>query len=98
MGFGRSLAPGTLPVFSVADEEEAESLVVLACETDLGGNYIARELYESRIVRDDPPDAALEALYAFGDRLAKMHEHLIKAGRCRCERSNDATSQYRGGS
>ncbi len=88
MGFGRTLPDGTLPVFSVADEKEAQALVVASCETDMGGRYIARELYESRILRDDPPDKALEALWAFGDRLAQMHEHLIGAGLCRCDRGN----------
>ena len=88
MGFGRSLPDGTLPVFSVADEEEARQLIILSCETDASGNHIARELFESRILRDDPPEQALEALRAFGDRLALMHEYLIGAGMCRCERGN----------
>ena len=35
---------GHLPVFSVETEEEAELLVVLACETNLNGEYVAREL------------------------------------------------------
>ena len=88
MGFGRTLPDGTLPVFSVADEKEAKSLIVATCELSEDGNYIARELYESRIVRDDPPDKALEALWAFGDRLAQMHERLAGAGLCRCDRGN----------
>lgn len=77
MGYGRGPVPkGTLPVFSVGDEEEARALIVAACPTNAAGQYIARELAEEQ---------TLENLYAFGDRLAKLHDEVFKPrGFCRC--------------
>lgn len=61
VSYGRGPIPnGTLPIFSVDTEEEAQALIVLTCPTNLHGEYIAPEL-----VRDQ----TLENLYAFGDRL-----------------------------
>lgn len=64
-------------MFSVADEEEAQELVTLACQTNLKGEYVAAELVE---------DQTLENLYAFGDRLRKLHDEvLVPHGQCRCK-------------
>ncbi len=70
MRFGQKCPKGFLPVFSVDTEVEAKSLLVLACETNLAGEYIARELVHEQ---------TLENLYAFGDRLRKAYA-LIKKG------------------
>lgn len=51
-----------MPVYSVDTEEEARKLLVTACETNIEGEFIARELVQSR---------TLESLAAFGKRLAK---------------------------
>lgn len=77
MGYGRGPCPkGTLPVFSVGDEEEAQALIVAACPTNLQGQYIARELAREQ---------TLDNLYAFGDRLAKIHDEVfVPRGLCRC--------------
>ena len=72
-------------MFAVADDQEAQELIVAACETNMDGKYIARELYESRIVRGEDGAEALEALQAFSDRLEVVHGYLVKAGRCRCQ-------------
>ena len=57
-------------MFSVDTEEEAKSLIVLACGRDDAGNYYAKELVE---------DQTLDNLAAFSDRLAKAWEFLKKA-------------------
>ncbi len=64
MRYGRTVEPGFLPVYSVDSEEEARDLLTLACQTNLDGEYVARELVEEQ---------TLEKLAAFGDRLAKTH-------------------------
>ena len=76
VGFGSRIPRGRLPVFSVADDEEAQALIVLACERDGAGQYVAREL-----VREQ----TLENLEAFSTRLDRAHDHLVKAGHCRCQ-------------
>lgn len=58
---------GFLPIYSVEDEEIAHRLLVLACETNIDGEFVARELAE---------DQSLANLYAFGDRLEKLHKRL----------------------
>ena len=65
MRYGRTVDEGFLPVYSVDTEEEARALLATACETDLQGEYIARELVEEQ---------TLENLYAFGKRLEKVHK------------------------
>lgn len=65
--FGRTVEPGFLPVYSVDTEEEAHQLLVLACETNLDGEFIAREL---------ATEQNLDNLYAFGDRLAAIHARI----------------------
>lgn len=65
-----------LPVYSVSDAEEARDLLVMACETNNRGEFIAKEL-----VREQ----SLENLDAFGKRLNFMHDrHLVPKGNCRC--------------
>lgn len=74
MGYGRGPVPrGSLPIFSVDNEEEAQSLIVLTCPTNGRGEYIAPELVIEQ---------TLENLYAFGDRLRKGYA-LLKARRDR---------------
>lgn len=67
MGWGRSVPKGALAVYSVADEEEARALVVLACPKDAAGQFVAPELVRRQ---------TLDNLYSFSDRLERAHEHL----------------------
>ena len=60
---------GHLPVFSVETEEEAKRLVVLACGTNLNGQYIARELAEEQ---------TLDNLEAFSARLDRAYNFINK--------------------
>jgi len=62
--FGRTIPEGFLPVYSVDTEEEARQLLVMACSTNVNGEFIARELAHEQ---------TLENLYAFGNRLATTH-------------------------
>lgn len=62
VGYGVSVPEGHLPVFSVDTEAEAKSLIVLACETNGRGEYIAKELVMKQ---------TLDNLQAFSDRLDK---------------------------
>ena len=64
-----SCPSGSLPVFSVETEEEAVKLLALACETNLAGQFIARELVE---------DQTLDALLAFGRRLEGIYEKYVR--------------------
>ena len=73
--FGRTVEDGALPVYSVGDEKEAKDLLILACETNIHGEHIARELVMNQ---------TLENLRAFSDRLDKAHEVLKEHGHCRC--------------
>jgi hypothetical protein len=67
---------GFLPVFSVADKEEAKQLLVAACSTNVNGEFVARELVEEQ---------TLDNLYAFGERLKGIHDQYFKGTkRCRC--------------
>jgi len=76
---GRRCPRGALPVFSVADEEEAQELIVLACPRNFRGEYIATELAKEQ---------TFENLARFGERLAHLHDTvLVPHGRCRCKRS-----------
>ena len=71
MGYGpKGTCPaGSLPVFSVDTEKEAEQLIQLACKVDSKGLFYAPELAQ---------DQTLENLHAFGDRLADLYEKFIK--------------------
>lgn len=62
-------------MFSVGSEQEAERLLVLACPTNIDGDYLAPELVD---------DQTLENLDAFGERLAKAHNLLVGSGWCDC--------------
>ena len=57
-------------MYSVDTEEEARTLLVATCPTNLEGEFIATELVH---------DQTLEHLYAFGDRLAEVHKRLGKS-------------------
>lgn len=64
---GTVVPEGSLPVFSCDTEEEAKQLIVLACETNVAGEYIARELAHGQ---------TLDNLEAFSDRLADIAERI----------------------
>ena len=55
-------------MFTVNNAEEAESLISLACETNLDGEYIARELVHEQTIPN---------LRAFGDRLESIYNQYI---------------------
>ena len=74
--YGRKVRNGSLPVFSVADEEEARDLLTLVCPTNLKGQYVAQELVQEQ---------TLENLEKFSDKLALRHKLLQQHGRCRCQ-------------
>lgn len=65
MEYGRTCKPGSLPVFSVDTEEEAVELLTLACETNILGQWLARELVFEQ---------SLDNLQAFSNRLARTYE------------------------
>lgn len=73
--YGRSVEKGFLPVYSVDTEEEAEMLLRTACDTNVAGEFVARELTEEQ---------TLDNLYAFGDRLQRVHD-MIHARRADAE-------------
>ena len=83
--FGRSLPRGKLPVFSVSTEEEAKKLLVLACPTNISGEFIAPELAETQ---------NLENLQHFSERLAKAHQILIDNDQCECHDPGDYPVDY----
>jgi hypothetical protein len=59
-------------VFSVDTEEEAKTLIVLACPRDVEGNYYAREL----VVEQN-----LANLRKFSDKLALAWSYMQKANK-----------------
>ena len=71
MRYGRTAEPGFLPIYSVDSAAEANDLLIAACERNLEGEFVARELAQ---------DQSLENLYTFGDRLRDVHRR-IKARR-----------------
>lgn len=75
VGFGAKLPDGALPVISVADAEEAQSLITLACQTNVHGDPIAPELVEEQ---------TLENLEAFSARVDGVHDTMKQHGQCRC--------------
>ena len=58
---------GFLPVYSVDTEEEAKQLLIAACPRNNNGDFIAPEL---------ATEQTLNNLYAFGHRLANIHERM----------------------
>ena len=58
-------------MFSTDTEEEAKVLLSLACEKNMTGDYIARELAHEQ---------TLENLQAFSDRLDDLYTKYIKKG------------------
>lgn len=74
MRYGRTVEEGFLPVYSVDTEEEAKRLLVIACPTNLHGEFVSPEL---------ATDRTLDSLRAFGRRLEEIHQritNLQKAG------------------
>ena len=57
-------------MFSVDTEEEAKKLLVVACPTNINGQYVAPELAREQ---------TLENLYAFSDRLDRAWKFINKA-------------------
>ena len=76
MRFGPKCEDGFLPVYSVADEDEAQALLTLACSTNMDGEYVAKHL-----VRDQ----TVENLELFSTYLDRAHALLVKSGRCGCK-------------
>ena len=64
-------------------EEEAEEILVLACGTNLSGEYFARELAEEQTLKN---------LQLFSDKVAKCHA-IIKRARARRGEKNDAKEE-----
>ena len=62
VGFGPTVPAGSLPVYSVDTNEEAEALITIACPRNDKGLHFARELAEEQ---------TLENLALFSDRLDK---------------------------
>ena len=81
MRFGPKCEDGFLPVYSVADEEEAKALLTLACSTNFDGEYIAKQLVMEQ---------TLENLESFSAQLDRAHTLLVKSGGCRCEKKKPA--------
>jgi hypothetical protein len=71
--YGYVIPEGRLPVFSTCCEDRAKALIVLACETNLHGEYIAREL---------ALEQTLENLEAFSERLDQAHDRLPACTAC----------------
>lgn len=65
-------------MFAVADEKEAQDLIVLTCGTNGRGEHIADELVHEQ---------TLENLELFSERLTRGHEILRKNGHCRCDQT-----------
>lgn len=72
MRYGRTAEPGFLPIYSVDSAVEARDLLIAACETNLDGEFVARELAQEQ---------TLENLYAFGRRLADVHDRIKQRAR-----------------
>lgn len=75
MSYGRTTPSGCLPVYRVADEEEAQALLAYACPTTPDGEYVAPELARKQTI---------ENLEVFSARLDRYHDELVAHGLCRC--------------
>jgi hypothetical protein len=75
VAFGPKVPRGSLPVFSVADEEEARALLTQACPKVRRDEFVAEELVAEQ---------TLDNLMRFSHRLAVHHDRLKAVGRCRC--------------
>ena len=72
IGYGKradGLPEGAMPVFTVNTEEEAKSLIVLACPVNYEGEYYSRELAQ---------ELTIENLGAFSDKMAYCWEVMKK--------------------
>ena len=56
-------------MFTTDTEEEARTLIALACPVNCNGEYVARELEQEQ---------TLENLEAFGDRLERIYFQFIR--------------------
>ena len=75
VGYGRSTPEGSLPVYSVATEAEAQELLVMACPTNDEGSFVAPDLIQEQ---------TLVNLEKFSLRLDRYHEILVEKGHCNC--------------
>lgn len=66
--YGRACESGWLPVYSVETEDEAQRLLVMACQRGMNGDFVARELIGEQ---------TLENLGAFSDRLDGLYRQYI---------------------
>lgn len=63
-------------MFSVGSESEAQMLLTTCCQTNVEGEFIARELARHQ---------SLDNLETFSDRLAEGHKLAVKNGWCDCK-------------
>ena len=82
MRFGPKCEDGFLPVFAVADEDEAKALLTMSCSTNMHGEYVAKQLIT---------DQSLENLEAFSTHLDRAHALLVKSGSCRCKKKKGSS-------
>ena len=75
MRYGECVSEGFLPVFSVANKDEAQKLLTMACETNIDGDFIAKELAKEQTI---------DNLMDFSYRLGLFHDRLIETGQCEC--------------
>lgn len=75
VGYGYRTPKGHLMAYSVADEQEARALLILACPTNYEGRFIAPQLAQEQ---------TLANLQAFSDHLHQAHGLLRQNGQCRC--------------
>lgn len=64
-------------MFSVDTEAEAKTLIAMACPMDGNKKYYARELVN---------DQTLDNLFAFGGKLALLHDRMVEVGTCKCQK------------
>jgi hypothetical protein len=82
--YGRTVEEGFLPCYSVDTEEEAERLLVRACPRNVNQEFVARELCEEQ---------TLDRLFAFGERLARLHRQMKEQDAQRDQTSIPAGSE-----
>ena len=63
-------------MFSVGTEKEAKALLTMACQTNLKGEFIAKELAVEQSIHN---------LFSFSERLAEIHIALVGYGSCECK-------------
>ena len=64
-------------MYAVGSEEEARKLLVMACSTNMEGEFIARELTEEQTI---------SSLVVFSRRLHDLHEKYLRGKKhCCCQ-------------